>query len=235
MTDDYSRDPSVPQVEPPRPRKLPQQSRSRMLVDSVKEACLKILKDKGPRALTATEIAEVSGVAMGSIYQYFPNVDAIVATVYEALIEDDIRIAQARQTELRHGLGLEDSMRAVIRGTLSFHRRMLRLDQEFHQRFYQTFDLQNWFNRVNDDPHASRNAIYDILIAHKEEVALRNPEMEAFVITACLQATVLDAVKYHPEYFESADFADYLHRIWRGVLTPLPSKPADAPSAPSDV
>lgn len=140
--DEFARDPVVAQSAPPKPRKLPQQSRSRVLVASVKEACLKILGDKGPRALTATEIAEVSGVAMGSIYQYFPNVDAIVATVYEELIEDEVLIALAKQSLWRDQMTLRDSMKAMIRGTLAFHRRMLRLDQDFHQRFYQTFDLQ---------------------------------------------------------------------------------------------
>src|SRR5690606_40557400 len=80
----------------PKPRKLPQQGRSRLLVESTKQACLQILQKEGPRALTATRIAEVAGVSMGSLYQYFPNVDAIVATVYEDLTIQEIEIALKR-------------------------------------------------------------------------------------------------------------------------------------------
>jgi len=203
---------------PPKPRKLPQQSRSRMLVASVKEACLKILREKGPRALTATEIADVSGVSMGSIYQYFPNVDAIVATVYEELIEQEIQVALQKKTLWRDHMTLRDSMMAMIRGTLSFHRRMLQLDQDFHQRFYQTFDLQHWFNRVAGDPQASIRAIYDILVAHGEEASLRDPEMQAFILTTAYHGTILDAVKFRPEYLQSPEFADYLLKLSYGVL-----------------
>lgn len=70
----------------PKPRKLPKQGRSRILVDSLKQACLQILQREGQKALTATRIASVSGVAMGSLYQYFPNVDAIVVAAYEDLL-----------------------------------------------------------------------------------------------------------------------------------------------------
>ena len=70
----------------PKPRKLPKQGRSRILVESLKQACLLILQRDGYKALTATRIASVSGVAMGSLYQYFPNVDAIVVATYEDLL-----------------------------------------------------------------------------------------------------------------------------------------------------
>lgn len=204
--------------QPPRPRKLPQQSRSRLLVASVKEACLKILQEKGPRALTASEIAEVSGVSMGSIYQYFPNVDAIVATVYEELIEQEVRTAIEHLSATHRQVTLRDAMTALIEGTLVFHRRMLALDQDFHQRFYQAFSLTKWFNRLAGDPQAATRLVYELLVAHRDEVPSSNPEMEAFVVTSALNSVVLEAVKFHPEYLESPDFTDCLLKLTFAVL-----------------
>ena len=60
-------------------RKRPNQSRSRALVEAVAQASLRILDEGGEEALTVTRIAELSGAAVGSIYQYFPNKDAILA------------------------------------------------------------------------------------------------------------------------------------------------------------
>lgn len=222
MNESTSSDPDQGTPLPPRPRKLPQQSRSRLLVASIKEACLKILQQKGPRALTASEIAEVSGVAMGSIYQYFPNVDAIVATVYEELIEQEVRTAIQHLSASHHQVTLRDSMAALIEGTLAFHRRMLALDKDFHQRFYQTFSLTKWFNRLAGDPQAATRLIYDLLVAHQDEVPLQNPEMEAFVVTSALNSVVLDAVKTHPEYLESPDFTDCLLKLTFAVLRRQP-------------
>lgn len=213
-----SADPDQGTPLPPRPRKLPQQSRSQLLVASVKEACLEILQQKGPRALTASEIAEVSGVSMGSIYQYFPNVDAIVATVYEELIEQEVRTAIERLSATHRQVTLRDAMTALIEGTLAFHRRMLALDQDFHQRFYQAFSLIRWFNRLTGDPQAATRLVYDLLIAHRDELPSRNPEMEAFIVTSALHAAVLEAVKFHPEYLESPDFTDCLLKLTFAVL-----------------
>jgi len=204
--------------QPPRPRKLPQQSRSRLLVASVKEACLKILQQKGPRALTASEIAEVSGVSMGSIYQYFPNVDAIVATVYEDLIEQEVRTAIAHLSTTHRQVTLRDALTALIEGTLVFHRRMLALDQDFHQRFYQAFSLTKWFNRLAGDPQAATRLVHELLVAHRDELPSSNPEMEAFVVTSALNSVVLEAVKFHPRYLESPDFTDCLLKLTFAVL-----------------
>ena len=73
----------------PTPRKRPNQSRSRALVEAVAQACLHILDEEGEEALTVARIAEVSGAAVGSIYQYFPNKDAIVAMLYERVLDQE--------------------------------------------------------------------------------------------------------------------------------------------------
>ena len=50
---------------------------------------LHILDEEGEEALTVARIAEVSGAAVGSIYQYFPNKDAIVAMLYERVLDQE--------------------------------------------------------------------------------------------------------------------------------------------------
>ena len=60
-------------VQLPTPRKRPNQSRSRALVDAVAQACLHILDEEGDEALTVARIAEVSGAAVGSITNTFPT------------------------------------------------------------------------------------------------------------------------------------------------------------------
>lgn len=57
-------------------RKEPRQQRSRHLVDAVLEAAIRILKGGG--AFTMAAIAEKAGVSVGSLYQYFPNKQAVL-------------------------------------------------------------------------------------------------------------------------------------------------------------
>jgi AcrR family transcriptional regulator len=65
------------------PRKEPQQARSRDLVEAVVEACARVLVARGFADMNVAEVAEVAGVSVGSLYQYFPHKEALVVAVVE--------------------------------------------------------------------------------------------------------------------------------------------------------
>src|SRR5829696_10281387 len=59
-------------------RRVPKQARSRALMQRVLDAAEELLASEGAEALTTTRIATAADVAVGSIYQYFPDKGAIV-------------------------------------------------------------------------------------------------------------------------------------------------------------
>lgn len=59
-------------------RKLPKQERSSYLVATVLEAAIRVLEAEGARRFTMARVAEKAGVSVGSLYQYFPNKEAIL-------------------------------------------------------------------------------------------------------------------------------------------------------------
>jgi len=65
------------------PRKLPRQARSRVTFDAIVEACARILDESGLDGVTTTAVAERAGVSVGSLYEFFPGRDAILATLAE--------------------------------------------------------------------------------------------------------------------------------------------------------
>jgi AcrR family transcriptional regulator len=60
------------------PRKRPQQARSTQLVADILEAAIRVLIAEGARRFTMARVAEKAGVSVGSVYQYFPNKQAIL-------------------------------------------------------------------------------------------------------------------------------------------------------------
>ncbi len=65
------------------PRKLPKQARSAELVGAILQAGIRVLERDGADAFTTVRVAEQAGVSVGSLYQYFPNKESILARLQE--------------------------------------------------------------------------------------------------------------------------------------------------------
>lgn len=59
-------------------RKMPKQERSEQLVAAILEAAVHVLREQGARRFTTARVADRAGVSIGSLYQYFPNKEAIL-------------------------------------------------------------------------------------------------------------------------------------------------------------
>lgn len=87
-------------AKPLSPRKKPEQSRSVATCDAIVEAAARILERSGHARFTTNEVADLAGVSIGSLYQYFPNKDAITRALMEreqlALVVDVEAVAAQR-------------------------------------------------------------------------------------------------------------------------------------------
>jgi len=70
-----------------KPRKSARQARSAATVEVILEAAARILEKAGPSGFTTNAIADRAGVSVGSLYQYFPNKDAITRALIRRELE----------------------------------------------------------------------------------------------------------------------------------------------------
>ncbi|MEI2558617.1 TetR/AcrR family transcriptional regulator [Acinetobacter pittii] len=63
----------------PDPRKRPRQARSVATFEAILEAAARILESLGFAGFNTNAVAELAGVSIGSLYQYFPSKDALIA------------------------------------------------------------------------------------------------------------------------------------------------------------
>src|SRR3954452_2443332 len=110
------------------PRKRASQERSRALVDALVEATARILVRDGFDRASTNRIAEEAGVSVGSLYQYFPGKEALVAALIEKHI-DEMMALFASAFERMALMPLEEATREMVSLHLSAHL----LDPRLHQ------------------------------------------------------------------------------------------------------
>jgi AcrR family transcriptional regulator len=67
-------------------RKQPQQERSRQMRDDILTAALRVLQRDGALRFTTSRVADAAGISVGSLYQYFPNKQALVFALHSQTV-----------------------------------------------------------------------------------------------------------------------------------------------------
>jgi AcrR family transcriptional regulator len=70
-----------------RGRRKPSQRRSQVTVTAILDAAARVFEARGFDAGTTNHVAELAGVSIGSLYEYFPNKDAMVVALVERELE----------------------------------------------------------------------------------------------------------------------------------------------------
>jgi AcrR family transcriptional regulator len=126
------------------PRRKPRQVRAELTRERILAAAAHVFAEHGYAAGTTNRIAERARISIGSLYQYFPNKDAILAELLVRHI-DRGTWTQADQLDLSAG-NLKTVVRALVRDAIDNHRddpQLLRImieEASFSQELIDTMD-----------------------------------------------------------------------------------------------
>jgi AcrR family transcriptional regulator len=112
---------------PLKPRKRPSQARSRETVRAILEAAAHIFEERGPAAATTDAIAERAGVSIGSLYQYFPSKDALLATLSACHLLAAREAMTPAFAALAAGAPADEAIPALVRAMVTAHAQRPRL------------------------------------------------------------------------------------------------------------
>jgi AcrR family transcriptional regulator len=106
-----------------RPRKTPVQARALETRSRILDAAARVFSVHGYAAGTTNRIAAEAGLSIGSLYQYFPNKDAILVTLVRAHVTEGTEAVLAAVEQARH-LPAEDltgRVRAIVDAVVGVH------------------------------------------------------------------------------------------------------------------
>ena len=175
------------------PRKRPTQERAQFTVDAILEATTYILVRSGWRGLTTNSIAERAGVNIASLYQYFPNKEAIVA---------ELRHRHVSQLQSCESNGEKPkTLRQALRNSVETMIRQRQVNPELHRVFEE--ELPRSTGVVKDDGSKAK-ANFDVSLIRN----VPDLDLAGFVSRSAATAVIDTAARERPELLSSEAFKD---------------------------
>ena len=166
------------------PRKLPRQARSKATVEAVITAAAQVLIEQGYESATTARIAERAGVSIGSLYQYFPNKEALIAALIEQHADEIVTVMRQALDDPANAT-LQDGLRAIIRAGTTAHR----LDPRLHKILNEQVPRVGKLAKAMDTSRQITAAIERFLRSHADEILPgRDPAIAAIVIETSIEA-----------------------------------------------
>jgi AcrR family transcriptional regulator len=164
------------------PRKKPRQERAVATIDALLTATARILVRDGFDRASTNRIAEEAGVSVGSLYQYFPGKEALVAALIERHI-DEMTSLFATAFERFAKLPLREATKALV----ALHLRAHAIDPKLHQVLSEQVPRIDKLDRVRDLERNVVSLVRAYLAAHKSEIKVRDLDMAAFVVVQAVE------------------------------------------------
>jgi AcrR family transcriptional regulator len=197
----------------PQPRKAPLQARSKAMVEAILEATARILAERGYAGTNTNLVAECAGVGVGSVYQYFPNKDALVAALHERHAQQmheaiDTALAATRPRTLRRHI------EAIVHALLQAHR----LQPELHRVLEKEFPF---FDPPKKDSPADNlifKRVRQLLEDNRGAIVPRDLDLATWLVLQTMESLVHAAVLDPPADIPPAGVEHGIADVLMGYL-----------------
>lgn len=172
-----------------KPRKIPRQERAQVLVEAILDATTRVLIKHGYAGTNTNRIAEVAGISVGSLYQYFPNKDALISALHRRHAQEikqtiEMTLAQSR------GQSLAKKIEILIRASLAAHL----LTPELHRVLETQFASLDQYEGEAEDQKQIFESLQAMLAAHRSELKVKNLELATRVVIRIVDTLIHAAV-----------------------------------------
>ena len=187
---------------PVSPRKSPRQERSRRTVERILDAAARIFHEQGYAGATTYDIADEAEVSVGSLYQYFPNKDALLV----ALTKRHIESATTGLADLLSGLSSEADVDIILRSVVDF----LVEQHEFDELHLLVMHRAPRTHEINLELERTRSQLVD-LTSQLLMPRIDDPQRRSLIarmVVATIDASVHDVILRQPKGTERRSAID---------------------------
>ncbi|MBY0492342.1 MAG: TetR/AcrR family transcriptional regulator [Gemmatimonadaceae bacterium] len=199
-------------------RRRPRQSRGQKRVELLLDAAAAVIAEHGLEGATAEAIAQQARTAKGSLYQFFPNRDAVIAGL-ALRYADEMRAIHERAFPLdAHELPLEQLIDRIVRPLAEFHDRNPAFRRVFASHEGPTDDTRSAPSRLRSQLFESFVDRLDVLFAARNPQLANRDRRRAALVAATIGQGLLRA---RALVSDKKGMLDELRRVLVGYLGPL--------------
>nr|GAJ35721.1 transcriptional regulator [Bradyrhizobium sp. DOA9] len=180
---------AVARKPPTKPRKNASQERSRATVDALIEATARILVKEGFEKASTNRIADVAGVSVGSLYQYFPSKEALVAAVIDRHNDAIMNVVRAAFAGVAD-LPIEKAVRRLVTVAIEAHH----IDPNLHRVLAEQIPRSGHLAEVEAYSHEIHALVRAYLERHRKEMRKIDPALAAFMCVSTIEAVAHNTV-----------------------------------------
>ena len=201
-------------------RRRPRQSRGQQRVELLLNAAAEVIAEEGIAAATAEAIALRAKTAKGSLYQFFPNRDAVLAAL-ALRYADEMRAIHERAFPMDpHGMTLERLIDRIVRPLAEFHDRNPAFRRVFATNEGPADDTRSAPVRLRAQLFDSFVDRLDVLFAARNPRWTAKDRRRAALVSASVGQAVLARRSRAPAADKKA-LLDELKRLLVGYLSPF--------------
>jgi AcrR family transcriptional regulator len=179
-------------------RKRPKQSRSLATVEAILTATTHILTEDGYDQLTTNRVAERAGVSIGSLYQYFPNKEALIFALAEHHTNEIAKLAQHHLVESR-GRSVLDILQQIVKAAIAAHAVNPKLHRVLHEQIPNSEVIRHL------DKAKMENQLRSFLAQHADQLEPQNLELTVFIVERTIRALIHGAMIDSPELLKTGE------------------------------
>src|SRR4051812_29717935 len=172
---------------PPRtrtvPRKMPRQQRSKETVDVILAATARVLVKEGFDRASTNRIADAAGVSIGSLYQYFPSKEALVAALVERHIESMSAALEAEMAAVADA-PLEVALRRMVTLMMQAHA----IEPELHRVLNEQVPRVGRLHRVHEVEDRMQKLGRAYFERRRGELGRTDLDTAAFIVVQTIEA-----------------------------------------------
>ena len=207
----------------PKPRKRPTQTRSQATVDAMLEAAARILVRDGYGTFTTNRVAAAAGVSVGSLYQYFPNKEALLAELKARHIA---QIERGLEAALEHAA--ETPLARLVPALVDAMAAAHLIEPELHRVLSAEVPHLGSSDAAEAFERRTFARMRALLAARRGEVVVRHLDLAVYVLVRTVEGTIHEAVVERPEELASGAISREVTRLLLGYLTGTPAVSARA-------